>query len=450
MHDKQNENVLTHRVTNWVAAGFLATFVLSGCGGGGGNGGSGAGSVEYTGNTAAANITDANANEIANETFTGSDAASSSNPTFAASTSKKRTSAYVTSKLLGHVDSLSNAVKGSSSKPAINGPSATVSVDYSSVCLVDGTVQFTGTLDDVTMLGSWTLSFVNCNDGDVIVNGSATLRANAYNFDIDEYTDVELIYDNLHFVSVDPADRIDWQIGANLHAEKIYTGDLNPYTEIATINLTLSENIGGASYKYENYVTEVEYDQYLAPSEALVNVSGRLYHWIHGYVDVETVTSLHYSTVDPLTYPDAGGPLIYTGESNKKIRLTPVSATLVNVSVDTDGDDLYEYSITVPWTALNDDRVNNNAPVANAGDDLTISLGETAELDGTLSTDADYNWLTFSWEVIDQPVGSNAGLLGADSTNATITPDTAGTYTVELTVYDGWFSTTDTVIVTVN
>jgi hypothetical protein len=194
----------------------------------------------------------------------------------------------------------------------------------------------------------------------------------------------------------------------------------------------------------------VEYDQYLVPSEALVDVNGRLYHYLHGYVDVETITSLHYPTVNPLTYPDSGGPLIYTGEMNKKIKLTPVSATQVNVAADTDGDDFYEYSITLPWTALKDDRQNNNAPVANAGSDVTINLGETAQLDGSLSTDADYNLLTFSWTVTAQPAGSNADLQGAESANATITPDMGGTYTLELMVYDGWFSSTDTVTVTVN
>ena len=210
----------------------------------------------------------------------------------------------------------------------------------------------------------------------------------------------------------------------------------------------MKENFGGASYKYDNYTVEADYDQYTNPSVADVSVSGRLYHYLHGYVDVETTTPLHYPTV-PLLYPDSGGPLIYTGELNKKLKLTPVDATLVNVAADTDGDDFYEYSITLPWAALKDERVNNNAPVANAGNDSTIALGETAQLDGSQSTDADYNLITFSWTVTDQPAGSNAGLQGADSANATITPDMAGTYVMELMVYDGWFSTTDTAIITV-
>lgn len=452
MKPKLNRKASCGGITHWVVAGFLATFMLGGCGGGGGgDNGGGGGSVEYTGNTGAAIISEENASELSGETFTGSDAANASNPTFAASTSKSRKSAFAVSKLLGHVDSLSRAAKYKTDSNITEGlPTAQISYEVTDTCPSGGTVTLTGTVDDVTRVGSLSVSYSDCSDGDVIVNGSATLNANVYNTDIDKYTDVELIYNNLHFVSVDPADRIDWQIGANLHVEQIYTGDLNPFTQISTINLTLNENIGGASYKYEDYMTEVEFDQYLAPSTADVSVSGRLYHWIHGYVDVETTTPLHYTSVNPLTYPVSGGPLIYTGDANRKIRITPVNATLVTVEADVDGDDFYEYSITVPWSWLGRDHVNDNAPVANAGDNATITLGQTAQLNGSQSTDADYNLITFSWVVTDQPVGSDAGLLGADSANPTVTPDTAGTYVLELTVYDGWFSDTDTVVVTVN
>ncbi len=149
-------------------------------------------------------------------------------------------------------------------------------------------------------------------------------------------------------------------------------------------------------------------------------------------------------------YPDAGGPLIYTGANNAKIRLTPVDAVLVNVAADANGDDFYEYAITVPWGSLRDEYVNENDPVANAGTDAAITLGQTAQLDGGLSTDADYNLIDFSWLVIDQPAGSNAGLMGGNSINPLLTPDSAGNYTIELTVNDGWFTNTDTVVITVN
>jgi len=432
---------------NFIAAGVLCMFVLTGCGGGNSNGG--AGSVQYDGNTTAANITGDNAKELSNQTFTGADASTAtSGPTFARQASTQSSGAFVTGKLLSHTDIFAKGIK-----PATNlqgRPTAQVNVDYSDACPVSGTVRLIGSVDTVTRLGSLSVTYTDCSDGFVVINGGASLHANAYNADIDEYTDVELIYDNLHFVGVDPADRIDWQVGANLHAEQLYTSDLDPFRKIATINLTLKENITGAAYKYDNYVVDMVYDRYNAPSTATLDINGRLYHYLYGYVDVETINSLVYSNVNPMTYPDAGGPLVYTGEANKKIRLTPVSDVLVNVGADTDGDDFYEYSITVPWVALKDKTPNDEPPVANAGNDVTINLGDTASLDGSLSTDPDYDLITFSWAVTSQPVGSDAGLQGANSANPTLTPNMAGVYELELLVGDGWHSDVDTVVVTVN
>ena len=431
-----------------IAAGFACMFAITACGGGNSNSG-GSGSVQYTGSTAAANITADNAKDLSNQTFTGADASTAtSNPTFAKQTIKQRSSAFVTGKLLDHADIFSKGIKPTGNLQGR--PTAQVSVDYSDACPVSGSVRLIGSVDTVTRIGMLSVTYTDCSDGYVVVNGAASLHANAYNADIDEYTDVELIYDNLHFVGVDAADRIDWQVGANLHAEQLYTSDLDPFSKIATINLTLSENITGASYKYENYVVEMVFDRYNAPSTATLNVNGRLYHYLYGYVDVETMSALTYSNVNPVTYPDAGGPLVYTGAANKKIRLTPVSAVLVNVGADIDGDDFYEYSMTVPWEALKDEHPNDNPPVANAGSDVTITLGQTTELNGSLSTDPDYDLLTFSWSVINQPAGSDAGLVGANSANPTLTPNMAGTYELELLVGDGWHSDVDTVVITVN
>lgn len=432
-----------------IAAGVASMFAITACGGGDAANTGGSESVQYTGNTAAANITEENAKDLSNQTFTGADASTAtSNPTFAKQTVKQRSSAFVTGKLLDHADIFSKGIKPANDLQGR--PGAQVSVDYSDACPVSGSVRLIGSVDTVTRIGMLSVTYTNCSDGYVVVNGGASLHANAYNADIDEYTDVDLIYDNLHFVGVDAADRIDWQVGANLHAEQLYTSDLDPFSKIATINLTLSENITGASYKYENYVVAMVFDRYNAPSTATLDITGRLYHYLYGYVDVETINLLTYSNVNPVTYPDAGGPLVYTGAANKKIRLTPVSAVLVNVGADVDGDDFYEYSVTVPWEALKDQTPNDDAPVANAGSDVTITLGQTTNLDGSLSTDPDYDLLTFSWSVINQPTGSDAGLLGANSANPTLTPNMAGTYELELRVGDGWHSDVDTVVVTVN
>ncbi|VAW91576.1 hypothetical protein MNBD_GAMMA21-1099 [hydrothermal vent metagenome] len=438
--------------------GIVSIFIITACGGGGGASDTPAGSnsVTYTGNQQAAVLDNQNASAFANQTFTGSNSASSSN-VIGAQDVNNATSNIITSTLLNHTSTLSRSVNENRSAFATSTQNVVVDINVSATCPGGGNVVFTGNIDDQTNLGSFNVTYNNCQNDDVNINGSATLDINAYNAEIDEYSDVVLTFNNLRFVSLDPTDIFDVQVGANIRAQLLYTAMLDPYTKRVSIDMILANNASGASIKIENYLVDVVYDRYSTPTSATADISGRLYHHTYGFVDIETIAPLQFSSAainsldHELTgYPDAGGPLVYTGASNRKIRLTPVDAILVNVAADTNGDDFYEYAITVPWGSLQDDYVNENDPVANAGVDAAITLGQIAQLDGGLSTDADYNLIDFSWLVIDQPAGSNAGLIGSDSINPTLTPNMAGSYTVQLTVNDGWFTNTDTVLITVN
>lgn len=92
----------------------------------------------------------------------------------------------------------------------------------------------------------------------------------------------------------------------------------------------------------------------------------------------------------------------------------------------------------------------NNPPVADAGPNQTVDEGVTVDLDGTGSTDADGDPLTYSWTQTDGPT---APLSGADTATPSFTaPDlaTAETLIFELTVEDGrGGSDTDTVSIAV-
>ncbi|MGH9557374.1 MAG: PKD domain-containing protein [Terriglobales bacterium] len=96
---------------------------------------------------------------------------------------------------------------------------------------------------------------------------------------------------------------------------------------------------------------------------------------------------------------------------------------------------------------LNDVWVLSNAngnqpPVANAGPDQTVIVGETVTLDGSGSHDPDGTIASFSWDFGDNTTGSG------DIT--THTYSAAGTYPVVLTVTDNaGASSTDTATVTV-
>lgn len=90
----------------------------------------------------------------------------------------------------------------------------------------------------------------------------------------------------------------------------------------------------------------------------------------------------------------------------------------------------------------------NTLPVAAAGPDQHIAVGETVMLDGSGSTDVDGDALTFVWALVSVPPGSAAALVSPTSVNPHFTADVAGEYVVQLVVNDGSAdSPPDTVLV---
>jgi hypothetical protein len=79
----------------------------------------------------------------------------------------------------------------------------------------------------------------------------------------------------------------------------------------------------------------------------------------------------------------------------------------------------------------------NTAPVARAGQDRSEVVGSFVTLDGSGSSDADNDLLTYAWNFVSRPDGSAATLSGADTVSPGFTPDAAGSYVIALTVSDG-------------
>jgi RHS repeat-associated protein/uncharacterized repeat protein (TIGR01451 family) len=78
----------------------------------------------------------------------------------------------------------------------------------------------------------------------------------------------------------------------------------------------------------------------------------------------------------------------------------------------------------------------NSPPVADAGDDASVALGATVQLDGSGSFDADGSALTYAWS-LTRPAGSNAVLSSTSTVNPTFVADVNGTFVAQLIVSDG-------------
>jgi len=115
---------------------------------------------------------------------------------------------------------------------------------------------------------------------------------------------------------------------------------------------------------------------------------------------------------------------------------------------DRGGTDTDELTIVV-------DEHQNRDPLAEAGDDVSLMVGEEAWLDGRASSDPDHDEITYSWSFDSVPAGSaiDAGDLAPDSAAAapSFWPDVEGIYLARLTVDDGLGgSGEDTVTVSVS
>ncbi len=101
---------------------------------------------------------------------------------------------------------------------------------------------------------------------------------------------------------------------------------------------------------------------------------------------------------------------------------------------------------SLPDTVVID--TENLRPVAEAGSNQNVQVDDTVQLDGSSSSDADNDPLTFAWSLTTKPAGSNATLSDPTLVNLTFVADLPGTYVVQLIVNDGTIdSVPDTIVI---
>jgi hypothetical protein len=80
----------------------------------------------------------------------------------------------------------------------------------------------------------------------------------------------------------------------------------------------------------------------------------------------------------------------------------------------------------------------NVAPVAHAGPNESVFVGETVTLNGSESNDANHDRLTYRWSVVSAPKRSHARISNPTGEMAAFVPDLPGTFVVQLIVNDGF------------
>jgi hypothetical protein len=156
---------------------------------------------------------------------------------------------------------------------------------------------------------------------------------------------------------------------------------------------------------------------------------------------------------DGLTYawtltgrPNGSTAVLVSTTSAKPSFTADVAGTYVASLIVNDGK-INSSTATVSVTAAT--ASTNVAPIANAGATQNVLTGSVVTLNGSTSSDANGDALTYSWTLTGKPAGSAAVLTSATSVKPTFIADTAGTYVASLIVKDGKInSNTATVAVT--
>jgi hypothetical protein len=114
-----------------------------------------------------------------------------------------------------------------------------------------------------------------------------------------------------------------------------------------------------------------------------------------------------------------------------------LAGTYVASLVVSDGIDKSELVAIAVSAAL-----DNVAPVANPGKNKTVANASLVTLDGSASSDANRDALTYAWVLLSQPTGSAAVLSPLTAAKPTFTADVPGTYVASLIVNDGKVNST--------
>lgn len=127
------------------------------------------------------------------------------------------------------------------------------------------------------------------------------------------------------------------------------------------------------------------------------------------------------------------GDQVISGATAASYTFTPEAADADKlITIKVVAIDLLNQTETKEWKAA-----VTNPPTADAGEDLSIVFGMTAQLDGSGSADPEGSPLTYQWTVTSRPDGSTAEITGDTHVNPTFKPDIPGVYVISLVVNDG-------------
>lgn len=323
------------------AAALIATLVACGSGGGGANGGTPT-AVTYSGNTSQAVITNANASTLVAESVGGTDGG-------AATSSLAGADPAAREERMLHGRRLARIFRATLTERRADGSSMlTVPVDKTEACRNGGTRRLSGDLT-VAATGTLTVTYTNCREDEDALTGEATMFI-FHTMGRPGQPNVPLGF-TVTFTRLALRGRVSADISGSVQVQVTESLD----TETTTENIVALYNSTGRMTKSGNLVFIDTYDHAVLPTSYTRWVNGRVLDSVHGYFDIKTSTPLSFPTLTQ-AHPSSG-VLVYTGAglgNDRRIRVTALSATMVELALDFNGDGAYERAARLRWDALQD------------------------------------------------------------------------------------------------
>jgi hypothetical protein len=148
------------------------------------------------------------------------------------------------------------------------------------------------------------------------------------------------------------------------------------------------------------------------------------------------------------SYDPDGQPITYqwsilSKPAGSQATLTGATTPTPSFVADVHGDYIVQLVVTDSLGLASSPSIvkvsfNNVAPVADAGLSQSAVVGQTVTLDGSKSSDANGDRLTYRWSIISAPSGSQAAIANPTAPVASFVPDLPGTFIAQLIVDDGF------------
>jgi uncharacterized repeat protein (TIGR01451 family) len=200
--------------------------------------------------------------------------------------------------------------------------------------------------------------------------------------------------------------------------------DFGTNSETVTTSLDSLNNNTGLTSRVQTLAFTSVYNNIFSPTSFAASISGKVFDYTHGYVEITTATPLAFGTLSQL-HPDSG-QLVLTGAASGRVRATALSAARARLEVDQNGDGTYEIDAKLNWADLSgpagSDLADNDFDGMHNGWEVANALNKDDPADAALDKDGDgasnlaeYNAGTSANDATSMPASVNVSILASDS-----------------------------------